>query len=269
MEQRLRSHLRDLSARGASAVPRPVRVCPSSGVLLVSIHDVTPALDERVRTLWAMCRARGVTPALLVVPNWHGEWPLDRSPAFVQWVRECVDNGAEVLLHGERHDEAGTPRGWRDAARAWGKTAREGEFLTLEEPAARERIDRGLALFSRLGLDAVGFVPPAWLARTGCVRAVAAAGLRSARTMARSTSTKRAACAGSRHPWYGGAAGRPSEPTRRRPSRRRGGVFSAAPGTCASHFTRRISIIQRRRGRRATALDRWLGDRPASRYSDL
>ena len=79
------------------------------GILLVSIHDVTPALDERVRTLWAMCRERGVTPALLVVPNWHGEWPLEQSPAFVQWVRECAADGADVLLHGERHDDHSDP----------------------------------------------------------------------------------------------------------------------------------------------------------------
>jgi uncharacterized protein len=84
-----------------------------------------------------------------------------------------------MFLHGERHDEVGSPRGWRDAARAWGKTAREGEFLTLDESAARERIERGVALFNRLGIEPTGFVAPAWLTRPGgaCARAVAAAGL--------------------------------------------------------------------------------------------
>jgi predicted deacetylase len=145
--------------------------------LLVSIHDVTPALAANVTTLWQMCRAQGVVPALLVVPNWHGEWPLEGHPKFVEWVRGCAGAGAEIFLHGERHDEVGLPRTWRDVWRAWGKTAREGEFLTLEEPAARERIDRGVALLQRLGLPPIGFVPPAWLARESCVRAVSAAGL--------------------------------------------------------------------------------------------
>jgi predicted deacetylase len=147
-------------------------------VLVVSIHDVAPPLETRVRALWDLCRARGVTPALLVVPNWHGQAPLERSPAFVDWLRMCADAGAEVFLHGERHDEYGLSRGWRDAWRAWGQTASEGEFLTLDEHRAGERIQRGLATFGRVGLSAVGFVPPAWLATPECWRAVTAAGLR-------------------------------------------------------------------------------------------
>jgi hypothetical protein len=58
-----------------------------------------------------------------------------------------------------------------------GRTAREGEFLTLERDAARARIDRGLTLFERLSLRPVGFIPPAWLAREGCHEAVGDAGL--------------------------------------------------------------------------------------------
>lgn len=138
---------------------------------------MTPALAPRVEALWALCVARGVTPALLVVPNWHGDWPLERYPDFVQWIRSRVTDGAEVFLHGERHDEVGSPRGWRDQWRAFNKTAREGEFLTLDAPAARERVERGLALFARLGLDPIGFVPPAWLARDSCVGVIGDLGL--------------------------------------------------------------------------------------------
>lgn len=138
---------------------------------------MTPALAPRVEALWALCAARGVTPALLVVPNWHGDWPLERYPDFVQWIRSRVKDGAEVFLHGERHDEVGSPRGWRDEWRAFNKTAREGEFLTLDAPAARERVERGLTLFARLGLDPIGFVPPAWLARDSCVGVIGDLGL--------------------------------------------------------------------------------------------
>jgi predicted deacetylase len=146
--------------------------------LLVSIHDVTPALAPRVEALWELCARHGVTPALLVVPNWHGEWPIDRYPAFVRWVRERADQGAEIFLHGERHDEVGLPRTWRDQWAAFNKTAREGEFLTLDAVPAAERIGRGLELFGRLGLEPIGFVPPAWLGRPSLVDVVAGAGLR-------------------------------------------------------------------------------------------
>jgi len=146
--------------------------------LLVSIHDVTPALESPVRRLWDMCRACGATPALLVVPDWHGAWPLERYPQFMTWVRECAADGAEIFLHGERHDEVGLPRGWRDELRAVGRTAKEGEFLTLDRDAAHERIARGLRRFAAMDLSPIGFVPPAWLAREATHDVARDAGLR-------------------------------------------------------------------------------------------
>ncbi len=139
--------------------------------LLVSIHDVTPAHAENVTRLWDICSARGLRPALLVVPDWHGAWPLAAHPEFVDWIRTRAREGAEIVLHGERHDEVGLPRGARDRWRAWERTAREGEFLTLGYGAARERIARGLECFRALGLQAAGFIPPAWLAREATFRA--------------------------------------------------------------------------------------------------
>jgi predicted deacetylase len=145
--------------------------------LLVTIHDVTPALAMRVESLWRSCEARGVVPGLLVVPDWHGRAPVERDPGFGTWLRERAAQGAEIFLHGERHDEAGLPRSLGDSIRAFGRTAREGEFLTLGRDGARARIDRGLARLRSLGLEPVGFVPPAWLARPATHAAVRDAGL--------------------------------------------------------------------------------------------
>jgi predicted deacetylase len=145
--------------------------------LLVSIHDVTPALADGVLRLWDLCATRGVRPALLVVPDWHGEWPLEKHPSFVAWLRERAGEGAEIVLHGERHDEVELPRSLADSFRAFGRTAREGEFLTLDESAARARITRGLERLRALGLQPVGFVPPGWLAKAEGHAAVAQAGL--------------------------------------------------------------------------------------------
>jgi uncharacterized protein len=146
-------------------------------MLLVSIHDVSPAQAGSVIDLWSLCRERGITPALLVVPNWHGAWPLNLHPGFVEWVRARAAEGAEIALHGERHDEVGLSRDWRDHWRAWGRTEGEGEFLTLSGMEARRRLDRGLELFQRLEIPATGFVPPAWLAHEDTYKAAAAAGL--------------------------------------------------------------------------------------------
>lgn len=146
--------------------------------LLLSIHDVTPALEAEVRALHALCARIGAEPALLVVPDWHGQWPLERHPGFVDWVAARAAAGAEIVLHGLRHDEVGLPRGWGDAVRAWGRTAREGEFLTLGAEAARERIARGRDRLHALGLLPIGFIPPAWLCREATHHAVGALGLR-------------------------------------------------------------------------------------------
>jgi predicted deacetylase len=145
--------------------------------LLVSIHDATPALERDVRTLWDLCAERGIRPALLVVPNWHGQWPLEEFPRFVAWLRARAREGAEIFLHGERHDEHGLPRRLPDEVRALGVTDGEGEFLTLDEARAAERIARGVARLRGLGLDPIGFVAPAWLAREDAYRAAHRRGL--------------------------------------------------------------------------------------------
>ncbi len=145
--------------------------------LLVSIHDVAPPNHEPVTRLWAMCRAAGITPALLVVPDWHGEAPIEHHPPFVAWVRAAADAGAEVVLHGERHDEAGRPRAATDALRAAGRTDGEGECLTLDAPELRALIERGVSRLRAVGLEPCGFIPPAWLFRPGAEAAVGQAGL--------------------------------------------------------------------------------------------
>jgi predicted deacetylase len=146
--------------------------------LLVSIHDVSPAHSSAVQRIWSHCVSVGVRPALLVVPNWHGQWPLDDYRVFVDWVRDCERYaGAEVFLHGERHDEHETHRVIADELRAFGRTANEAEFLTLGYDRARARIARGLGMLRRVGLSPIGFVPPAWLAHRDCRSAVFDCGL--------------------------------------------------------------------------------------------
>jgi uncharacterized protein len=154
-----------------------ISTAPASPTVVVSIHDVTPAHEDAVRALWTRCREHGLTPALLVVPNWHGRWRLAEYPRFVQWLHRCAEAGADVLLHGERHDEHGLRRRWRDEWRAVGRTAAEGEFLTLDAWQARERIERGLLYLWSLDLRPIGFVPPAWLAHASTHEVVRNTGL--------------------------------------------------------------------------------------------
>lgn len=133
-------------------------------MILVAIHDVTPAHDDRVRRILRLVAEAGVTQyALLVVPQWHGDWDLHRHPEFTGLLRERAAAGAEVFLHGLRHDEQGVRRSWYHNLRAWGRTDGEGEFLALPPAEAGSRLDRGLEMLHQAGLEPVGFVPPAWL----------------------------------------------------------------------------------------------------------
>ncbi|HEY9229154.1 MAG TPA: DUF2334 domain-containing protein [Gemmatimonadaceae bacterium] len=140
--------------------------------LLVSLHDVTPAHSAAIDRLWRICASRNVKPALLVVPDWHGCWPIEGYSSFVDWVRARQDEGTDIFLHGERHDEVGLPRTWVDEWRAFARTDREGEFLTLDASAARSRLERGLERLRGVGLSPIGFVAPAWLSRRECGEAV-------------------------------------------------------------------------------------------------
>ncbi|MBP2648116.1 MAG: hypothetical protein H6Q77_1740 [Gemmatimonadetes bacterium] len=146
--------------------------------LLVSIHDVAPPNLAAAQRLWKLCRDAGVVPALLVVPDWHGTAPIERDAAFLSWLRGAASEGAEIILHGERHDEAGRSRALSDEIRAAGRTAREGECLTLDAAELEALVTRGLVRLRALGFDAQGFVPPAWLMRQDARRGIYAAGAR-------------------------------------------------------------------------------------------
>ena len=145
--------------------------------LLVSVHDVTPAHAQRLDVLYRLLDELGVRRyALLVVPEWHGAWPLERFPEFVAGLRERAARGAEIVLHGWRHDEVGLPRPLRHRLRTFGRTDREGEFASLAPVEAAARIARGRDTLRAAGLDPLGFVPPAWLGGPGLEAVTRSAG---------------------------------------------------------------------------------------------
>ena len=139
--------------------------------LLVAIHDVTPAHERWLEVLYRTLEEFGVRRyALLVVPNWHGSWPLAQFADFTAQLRSRAASGAEIVLHGLRHDEVGLARSLVHRARTFGRTHLEGEFASLPPGEAAARISHGLATLSSCGLTPIGFVPPAWLAGPGLAR---------------------------------------------------------------------------------------------------
>jgi len=131
----------------------------------VVLHDVSPSTwnaCERLLDLVASVDER-IPATLLVVPRYHGAPPFTRDLQFRGAIDSRLSRGDEIALHGYTHvDDGARP----DSIRGWFArrvlTAGEAEFATLGANAARERIERGLALFDACGWRPAGFVPPAW-----------------------------------------------------------------------------------------------------------
>jgi hypothetical protein len=141
--------------------------------LLVSIHDVTPFHHmrlARVETLLARHRVGAV--AYLVVPRYHGGWPIERDLLFQAWTAHARPWRPTWILHGFTHSEPTTPDGvcsraqlsLGDRIRRIVLTGGEAECLTLNDLALESGIRRAQRSFIHtFGQRPAGFVAPAWL----------------------------------------------------------------------------------------------------------
>jgi predicted deacetylase len=129
-----------------------------------------------------------VRPALLVVPNFHGRFPLAEHPRFVDRLLELQQHGHEIYLHGyyhrmgiaDRPNSGGSPTN-HGISWLWNQhvvSSGEAEFGDLSRREAQERIARGVHEFRELGLRIDGFVPPAWSMPKWLLPILAAHGIR-------------------------------------------------------------------------------------------
>jgi uncharacterized protein len=134
----------------------------------VSIHDVSPAWSREIEEALALCDEAGLRPALLVVPNFHGEAPLLDAPPFCERLRGLQARGHEIYLHGFFHQArrdydpstGGGRLGWLVAQRV--ASGGEAEMSDVSRAEARRRVGEGREVLSRAGLRVDGFVAPAW-----------------------------------------------------------------------------------------------------------
>jgi predicted deacetylase len=144
----------------------------------VSIHDVAPPFQREIELALDMARERGARPAVLVVPNYHGEAPLDRAPSFCSFLRGLQAQGHEVFLHGFFHEKKVSrwTLGSYLAQRVVSAGEAEMSDLTRDETVAR--LDAGERALARAGLTVDGFVPPAWWSTSWLLPILAARGYR-------------------------------------------------------------------------------------------
>ncbi len=152
--------------------------------LLLSLHDVTPFHLDRLKRAEEVLLSWGATQAsYLLVPDFHGAWPVEKHEAFGAWVRAPHPYPVEWLLHGFFHSEAVEPAGGTRPAGlgAWFKarfmTAAEGEFHALGRLEADARLRRGVQAFEQsVGSRPAGFVAPAWLFNDNLIPALGGLG---------------------------------------------------------------------------------------------
>ena len=145
-----------------------------TGRLCIALHDVAPATWPACARLLTMLDEIGATPVtLLVVPDFHGLGSIEHDAAFVASIDQRIRRGDEIALHGYTHrDDAASPKNPWQWFRRRVMTANEGEFSALDYADARQRIQRGLDVMSRLNWHVNGFVPPAWLASADTMKAL-------------------------------------------------------------------------------------------------
>lgn len=142
--------------------------------LIVSLHDVHPGSWRRYRSFLDELAAAGVgRTSLLAIPNWQGRAPIDESPELAAWLRAAAARDHDICLHGFLHGVMRVRGGV--VAQLIGRlyTDREGEFYHLGYREAVRRLRAGRDMLDRVGLEGVGFTPPAWLAGREVLRALA------------------------------------------------------------------------------------------------
>jgi uncharacterized protein len=102
--------------------------------------------------------------SLLVVPNHHGRGHFLESPDFCAWLRDCENDGHEIVTHGyfhrrERRDKEDFVQ--QMTTRVY--TADEGEFYDIDRAHAAELVGRANSELRRASLQPRGFIAPAWL----------------------------------------------------------------------------------------------------------
>src|SRR5712691_3170304 len=132
-----------------------------------SLHDVSPAWAPEVEMAILLARRHGVKPALLVVPDFHGAWPLLAHPSFCRRLKELSREGCETYLHGFLHRAGpGSASTLSERIRRFVAqrcvSDREAEFSDLTESEASFRLEQGERVLAHADLPISGFVPPAW-----------------------------------------------------------------------------------------------------------
>jgi predicted deacetylase len=132
-------------------------------VVLLSLHDITPANEDDVVRTYDLLAGLGISSITLLITPFHG---LKKSNCFRLgsfFSEFLLSLNLEISLHGYSHfSKSGSPH----------------EFANLTTERAVSRLRDGIALVRQgFGRRPIGFVPPMWDSPPRIVKAVKQVGL--------------------------------------------------------------------------------------------
>jgi predicted deacetylase len=149
--------------------------------LVVAIHDVAPPFEAQIRDQLDYLAGAGIRRCVLkVVPDWHGRHPIRESPTLIALLRDQVNAGSEIVLHGLQHRPHGPLTG-PPGARFRGAVFAPGtaEFLSLTPDGAYAAVTTGLDCLETAGLPRpTAFCAPGWLLAPSVRASLERAGIR-------------------------------------------------------------------------------------------
>jgi predicted deacetylase len=133
----------------------------AEGRIAVALHDVEPATFERCALIRDWLDDHGVDRVTLLVIPARDLHPLaDRRPEIASWLTERVKAGDAVAQHGFQHLRA-HPGHWSRPGRP--RLRHEpAEFVGLDVRETERALDAGRRVLKLAGVDARGFVAPAY-----------------------------------------------------------------------------------------------------------
>ncbi|MNM41619.1 hypothetical protein D3C81_524380 [compost metagenome] len=156
-----------------ASMPDPTPETSAGRSLLLVLHDVAPHTWPDYQPFVEAVDALGNIPITwLVVPDFHKRDSLAFAPGLRSMLDRRLQRGDELVLHGYYHaDDSPPPRSVRDYFMRRIYT-HEGEFYSLDQGVALERLHAGITLFQRFDWPLAGFVAPAWLMSEGTRQAL-------------------------------------------------------------------------------------------------
>ena len=132
-------------------------------IVLLSLHDITPANEDDVVHTYDLLTGLGIDSLTLLVTPFYG---LKKTNCFVKgsfFSEYLLSLGLEISLHGYSH---------------FAKSGVPFEFSNLTTEKMTARLKDGIALIKQgLGKRPVGFVPPMWVSPHRLTKAVQDVGL--------------------------------------------------------------------------------------------